>query len=543
MAVPGEPRWSIPELLADRVGRHPDRPFVRVGDSSLTYRGTADRAEAVATGLGAVGVQPGDRVAIISASRIEVVELMFACARSGVVQVPLNTFLKGEFLRYQLLDCRADTVVVDGPGLESVRAVAAELPDLRRVILLDREPDAPALPGVEQIAYSDLPTGPPVEFPTPRPGDLFSLLYTSGTTGMPKGCMLSHAYFLQVGRAWGEDLCGFTSEDVIYTTLPLSHLSGQSQAVMNALNLGASVVIDPVFSASTFFARATEVGATVSLGVGAMAHALAARPPSEADRAHSLRFCSFTPLPSALQLAFEERFGVEVSQLGYGQTECAPISYDTRNGARDGVRDRDSVGRPSPWLEVRLVDSEDVPVPAGQTGEIVVRPLAPDRMFDGYWGKPEATVEAFRNLWHHTGDVGRIDERGLLHFVDRKKDAMRRRGENVSSIELEAAILRHPRVAEVAVHAVASRATEDDIKACIVLSVPGEPVAPEELFGFFRDTLPYFAVPRYVEFVPALPRNAMGRVLKHELRANPLGPGTVDFEALGLTITADRRRV
>lgn len=535
----GEPRWSIPELLADRVARHPDRPFVRVGDSSLSYRGLAERAEAVATGLAAVGVEPGDRVALISASRIEIVELMFACARSGAVQVPLNTFLKGEFLRYQLLDCRADTVVVDGPGLESVRAVAAELPDLRRVILLDREPDAPALPGVEQIAYSGLPTGPPVEFPAPGPGDLFSLLYTSGTTGMPKGCMLSHAYFLQVGRAWGEDLCGFTSEDVIYTTLPLSHLSGQSQAVMNALNLGASVVIDPAFSASTFFARATEVGATVSLGVGAMAHALSSRPPSEADRAHSLRFCSFTPLPSALQLAFEERFGVEVSQLGYGQTECAPISYDTR----DGVRDRDSVGRPAPWLEVRLVDSEDVPVPVGETGEIVVRPLVPDRMFDGYWGKPEATVEAFRNLWHHTGDVGRIDEHGLLHFVDRKKDAMRRRGENVSSIELEAAILRHPGVAEVAVHAVASRATEDDIKACIVLSAPGTPVAPEELFAFFRDTLPYFAVPRYVEFVAALPRNAMGRVLKHELRAEPLGPGTVDFEALGLTITADQRRV
>jgi crotonobetaine/carnitine-CoA ligase len=171
----------------------------------------------------------------------------------------------------------------------------------------------------------------------------------------------------------------------------------------------------------------------------------------------------------------------------------------------------------------------------------VVRPLLPDRMFDGYWDNPEATVEAFRNLWHHTGDIGRIDEHGLLHFVDRKKDAMRRRGENVSSIELEAAILAHPRVVEVAVHAVSSQATEDDIKACIVLSLGG-PVDMEDLFGFFRDTLPYFAVPRYVEFVGALPRNAMGRVLKHELRANPLGPGTVDFEALGLTITAQQRR-
>jgi crotonobetaine/carnitine-CoA ligase len=269
-----------------------------------------------------------------------------------------------------------------------------------------------------------------------------------------------------------------------------------------------------------------------------MAHALAARPPSDADRDHSLRFCSFTPLPSAAQEAFERRFGVEVSQLGYGQTECAPISYDTRTG----VRDRDSVGRPAPWLEVRLVDDDDLPVAAGETGEIVVRPLLPDRMFDGYWGKPEATLEAFRNLWHHTGDVGRIDGQGLLHFVDRRKDAMRRRGENVSSIELEAAILRHSRIAEVAVHAVSSPATEDDIKACVVLS-QGEPLAPEDLFTFFRDSLPYFAVPRYVEFLEALPRNAMGRVLKHELRARPLGPGTIDFDRLGLTISAHQRRV
>jgi crotonobetaine/carnitine-CoA ligase len=536
-SLAGDRRWSIPELLDDRAARHPDKPFVRVGDSSLTYRGMCERAGVVAAGLAASGVERGDRVALISASRIEIVELMFACARSGVVQVPLNTFLKGEFLRYQLVDCRADTVVVDGPGLESVRAVAPELPGLRRIVLLDGETDASPVPGVEQIAYRDLPSGPPIEFPTPAPGDLFSLLYTSGTTGMPKGCMLSHAYFLQVGRAWGEDLCGFTRDDVIYTTLPLSHLSGQSQAVMNALNLGASVVLDPTFSASEFFARATEVGATVSLGVGAMAHALAARPPSDADREHSLRFCSFTPLPSAAQEAFEDRFGVVVSQLGYGQTECAPISYDTRMG----VRDRDSVGHPAPWLEVRLVDSDDVPVPAGETGEIVLRPRRPDRMFDGYWDKPEATVEAFRNLWHHTGDIGRIDEHGLLHFVDRKKDAMRRRGENVSSIELEMAILRHPHVAEVAVHAVSSAATEDDIKACIVPAGNGTLTA-EELFGFFRETLPYFAVPRYVEFVPALPRNAMGRVLKHELRANPLGPATIDFEELGLTITARQRR-
>ena len=190
---------------------------------------------------------------------------------------------------------------------------------------------------------------------------------------------------------------------------------------------------------------------------------------------------------------------------------------------------------------MRIVDDDDLEVPRGETGEIVLRPLEPDSMFAGYWGRPEETLHTFLNLWHHTGDYGRMDDDGFVSFVDRKKDALRRRGENVSSMELEQAIARHPKVAEVAVHAVPAAATEDDIKACVVL-VPGETATPEELFAHFEAHLPYFAVPRYVELVPALPKNAVGRVLKHELRAAGVTPATWDLEALGLTVGRDARR-
>jgi crotonobetaine/carnitine-CoA ligase len=191
---------------------------------------------------------------------------------------------------------------------------------------------------------------------------------------------------------------------------------------------------------------------------------------------------------------------------------------------------------------VRIVDDDDVEVPPGEVGEIVVRPLEPDSLFSGYWGRDAETVHTFRNLWHHTGDYGRMDAEGFVTFVDRKKDALRRRGENVSSMELEAAILRHPRITEVAVHAVESAVTEDDIKACLVTAAGEAEVKPDELFEFLAGHLPYFAVPRYVELVPELPKNALGRVLKHELRARGVTPATWDFEKLGLTVERGQRR-
>ncbi len=243
------------------------------------------------------------------------------------------------------------------------------------------------------------------------------------------------------------------------------------------------------------------------------------------------------PFTPEQQTQFEDRFGCQVLTQLYGQTECGAIAYSRISEPRN----RASLGRPAPYFEVKLFDDDDREVPTGEVGEIVVRPKVPNAIFQGYWRNPTATLETWRNLWHHTGDYGRADPDGFITFVDRKKDALRRRGENVSSVELERAIVGHPKVAEAAVHAIPSEMTEDDIKACVVLE-PGQGFDPAELFDFFKQTLPYFAIPRYVEFLPELPKNATLRVMKHVLRERGVTEETWDFGALGLSVDRAERR-
>jgi crotonobetaine/carnitine-CoA ligase len=305
-----------------------------------------------------------------------------------------------------------------------------------------------------------------------------------------------------------------------------------------AIACGATVISVRQFSASTFWRTANDHRATVIFGAGAVGMLLLAQPADDVTPAPpSLRHALLTPMNVDAQLDFENRFGVPVNCSSYGQTECTCISISTLGEDID----RSSAGRPLDTLEVRVVDGDDVPVPAGEVGEIVVRPRRPDVMFRGYWDAPDATIEAWRNLWHHTGDVGRLSGAGELYIVDRKTDSMRHRGENVSSLQIEGAIMRHDAIASVAAHSVPSDLGEDEIKVCIVL-VTGTSVDRAELFDFFKQSLPYFAVPRFVEIMDQLPVNAIGRVLKQDLRNRGVTAQTWDFQALGLTVSRSERR-
>ena len=519
--------------LRRRVAAAPDEPFVRCGGEFLTLADVDRRSDRVAAGLAELGVQAGDRVAVLLPNREEMIDLFFASTKLGVVLVPLNAFLKGEFLRYQLADCGASVLVTDAPGYDAAAPLLG-LTEIKRLVLLDGvEGDG----AVETTTWAEVAasTGPA---PTREPAvtDLVSLIYTSGTTGLPKGCMLAHGYYVAGPQALLE--CGWVERgDRLFTTWPLFHSSGQVVALMTALVADGSVVFEPQFSASTFLARAAEEHATVLAGVGFMGMALLAQPPSPADRDHDIRRSYWIPMSPSAQVAFEERFGIPVLAEAFGQTECFPISMAPATGERA----RHTLGPPAANYEIRLVGDDDTEVPPGTPGEICVRPRSPGVMYSGYWNKPEETVAAWRNLWHHTGDMARLDDAGRLVFVDRKKDALRRRGENVSSLELEAAILGHPGVAAVAVCAVASPLGEDEIKACIV-PAPDATLEPGELFGFFKEHLPYFAIPRYVQIRQSLPANALGRIMKHVMRSEGVTDDTWDLEALGHQVTRHERR-
>jgi carnitine-CoA ligase len=523
----------IPELLRERAAMHPDKGYLGCEDTLLSYANVDERTDRVAAGLAEHGVAPGDRVAVISSNRIEMLELFFACAKTGAAMVPLNVFLKGEFLRYQLTDSQAQTLVVDGPGFEAVEDLLHELPDLKRIVTLDEPADTAG--GV--IRYETLrASAAPVPAPELDPSTLMSILYTSGTTGMPKGCMLPHGWYMNGARVSSEML-EYRTDDILFTALPLFHAWAQG-IVMGALVHHLTAWVDPIFSVTRLLDRFLETNASVFTGVGAMGMAMLGAPASPRDRKHRLRVALMIPFTPDQQEQFLDRFGAVVLSQLYGQTECGAITY-ARLSER---RNLSSIGRAAPYLDVVLHDDDDREVPTGEIGEIVVRPKVPNALYLGYWRKPEATTEAWRNLWHHTGDYGRGDAEGFITFVDRKKDALRRRGENVSSQELERAIASHPKIAEAAVHAIPSPMTEDDIKVCIVLASADVPVSPGEMFDYFKQVLPYFAIPRYVEVVPELPKNATLRVMKHLLRAKGVTPGTWDLEALGFEVSREERR-
>jgi len=470
----------------------------------------------------------GDMVATILPNRIETVEILLAVAKLGAVQVPLNYYLKGEFLGYQLDDCGAGVLIADGPGF----AAARDLPGttgIRHCVLVDEAP-----PGT--LAYPDLLTERQTYDPVSGPGDLVSIMYTSGTTAAAKGCMLSTGYYVSVGRAYGMRQW-VVPGDRMYTGFPMFHTSGQMVAFMAALVNGATISIAPDFHASTFMAGAAADSATMVVGVGVMGNLILAQPPGPADGACRFRLAVWVPMPEEQQRRFEARFGAPVMSEGYGQTECVPITCS----APDGRRERGTSGLVSPLLEVQVVDENDSTLPYGEAGEIVVRPKVPNAMYSGYWNKPDVTLATWSNLWHHTGDHGRLDADGYLTFVDRKKDVLRRRGENVSALALENVIRQHPAIADVAVSAVPAAFGDDDIKASVVLA-DGAVLAPAEFFAYLRDKVAYFALPRYVDIRPALPVNALSRVMKHVLVEEGATDAMWDLERLGLTLTRGQAR-
>jgi carnitine-CoA ligase len=472
---------------------------------------------------------------------------------AGRIAVPINTAYKGAYLTHQLTDSGARVIVVAASYLDRVAAVARDVPTLEHVIVVDDvdagsdEPDgveAPgpaAVPSLGRVAvhrWADVLAATAGGAPTVdvRPSDLATFIYTGGTTGLSKGCMLTHNYHealaRQIGLCWKR-----TADDVVWTPLPMYHFNALVTAIVGTLLFGGRGAIFRRFSVSQFWPEMNRVGATVTSTLGTMAYLLAhdvdrpEMPRSGAPEANrTLRLMGAVPLPPEVDGILRSRFGIETFSGAYGVTEASLVSWqppgvENRPNAAGVVNDE--------FFDVRIFDDEDHELAPGTDGEIVIRPKQPHVMFEGYWGRPEVTVATMRNLWYHTGDIGRIDADGYLFFVDRKADYLRRRGENIASYEVESILMGHGALADVAVHAVPSPLTEDDLKITATVK-EGAVLSEEELFRWCIDQLPYFCLPRYIEFRPGLPRSPVGRVLKRELREEGVTPATWDAEEAGM---------
>jgi len=534
------PFSSVADALSHRATACPDREFVKAGGNWLTYAEVQDRTRRIADGLTARGIGRGDRVAVIAGTRDEIVETFFACARIGAVCVPLNIYLRDDFLRHQLLDSRARMLIVDAAGAAAAAEVVAESP-VQELIYLDESNDLPAH-AITTTSYTELRGCSRTPRDDARPvlgrADPVSIIFTSGTTGRSKGCLLSHGYYLSAPLPY-LDFGWVVVGDRILTALPLFHMSAHNLLMKGLLIDDVSVCFEPAFSASRFVDRCEQERATLTWGMGPMGMMVLGQPAREDDAKYPMRLSVWMAMDPDAQLEYERRFATPVIGAGYGQTECSPVML----GPVGEPAGRGTMGRACPRMDIRLVDDDDVEVPDGTIGEIVVRPRDPNTMYSGYVENPTATVETWRNLWHHTGDLARRTAHGYFVYVGRKKDSLRRRGENVSSFELECAILRNDaRIVQAAVTAVPSPLGEDDIKATLVLSGGADQPSPAELFAVFQRALPYFAIPRYVEFRAELPTTPTGRVQKHILRAEGVTESTVDLEALGLTVSRGSRR-
>jgi carnitine-CoA ligase len=532
---------TIPEVLADRAERHPDRACVRFEDGPVTYAGLQRRSTALANGLHSLGVEPGDTVAALLRNRVEMLDAWFAAAALGAVHVPVNTANVGEYLRHQLATARSAVVVADQALAPEIVRIASQLPDLRHLVVCG-DSDAPALlPRPSGLALSvhsyEAVQGDPETLPAgrraPRSDDANAIIYTAGTTGPSKGAVMTQNYLVRAARQIAA-LRGLGEGEVSYSALPLFHLNAMLISVLGPIAVGATGALDRVFSATRFWDRVRETGAEHLAILGPMVTMLWNQPERDDDADQPARVVIAAPVPADLHERWEKRFGVRFV-VAYGLSEAVPITASSlETPSPPGYS-----GRANPLFDVRLFDDGDQEVAAGEVGEIVCRPLEPHVMFEGYWRNPEATVAMWRNLWFHTGDLGRMDADGNLAFVDRKKDYLRRRGENISSFELEQAIMAHPKVAEVAVHAVASDLGEDEVKACVVAKA-GEELDPVDLMDHCVANIPYFAVPRYLELMAALPKNPVGRVLKYELRARGVTDATWDRDAAGYIVPKRR---
>jgi carnitine-CoA ligase len=523
--LPTREECVVRDLLIGCAAQCPEREFVLFESGERwTYGKTLERVRRYAAGLDALGVGRGDFVLSWQANGPMAVTTFLALNFLGAVYVPINTSYRGKVLEHVVRKSGARLMLGDGRLID--RLASIDESSLEAVVVIGDE--RPELPGVRLIcedaltAAGDLPPAHEI-----APWDTHMVIYTSGTTGPSKGVLSSYIHSCTAARGFRNIGPG----DRNLMQLPMFHVGGPYALLWALIYAGSTVVIE-AFSVSRFWdiVRRYEI-TTVGL-LGAMAQFLLKQPESPTDTDHPLRSVIIAPFDENA-IAFGKRFGVP-TYTEFNMTELSVPLWAGPDPAAPGT-----CGRAQPGVDLRLVDEHDIEVPAGSAGELIVRADLPWTMSHGYLNDPEATAKAWRNGWFHTGDLLRRDTEGNYFFVDRLKDVLRRRGENISSFEVEGAILTHPHVREAAVVPVPGEGSEDEVLAVIV-RVPGSELEPAELIEFLRDKLAYFMIPRFIRMLDELPKTPTQKVEKHALRAAGVTADAWDRVAAGMQIERDR---
>jgi crotonobetaine/carnitine-CoA ligase len=512
----------LPVLIARQAAERPDAPYVvdaETGDT-WTYRQADADADRWAAALQHAGISEGDTALVMLPPCTEAVAVWIGLARLRALEVPLNTDYVGRLLRYVIDDSQARIMIAHFDHLSAIEEVRPERLHTVVVVGADELPES-SLPLISAQEFLGRADAEPANVPPPTGRDIASIIYTSGTTGPSKGVMVTWRQAeLTATAIMPSEMFG--ADDAFYSPFPMFHMSSKGPLYAVAL-LGARVVMRRRFKTDAFWDDVRAFGVSTTILLGAMANFLYQQPEKSDDADTPLRDALLLPLVPDLE-RFKKRFGLQVrTTFNMTETACCIVS-DGPN-----LADETSCGRVRPGFQARIVDSDDVEVGPGELGELVLRADEPWTLMAGYWRKPEATVNAWRNQWLHTGDGFTRDEDGNFYFVDRLKDAIRRRGENISSFEVEAQVNEHPDVVESAAVAVPSEYGEDEVKV-VVVRRPGTDIDPAELVEFLSGRMPRFMVPRYVEVVDELPKTPTQKVRKVELREAGITESTWDRE-------------
>ncbi|MBS1889165.1 MAG: AMP-binding protein [Actinobacteria bacterium] len=506
---------TIGRLIAEAADSHPDRPFLAWEDERWSYGDLESITNRYANAFAGLGVGKGDRVAILMRNRPEYYWVLWGLGKIGAIPVTINTSAKKDLLAYFIAQSRSGTLVLAAEFDAAIAELLAQLPDLERVLLADAE-SSPTLAGgaVDLLPLTELERGddsrPPLD--AVAGDDPAAIFYTSGTTGPSKGVLTPHSQ----PRALAREMVAYfelDADDVLFTCLPMFHVNAVWYTGYSAIEAGGSVALVDRFSASRFWQQIDKFGATQFNFMGSMANILKTLEPSEEERRNQVRTSLIGPATADVIELFRDRYGIGVV-TGYGSTEMYLM---TRFRPWEVPEKIGTAGAVSPGGQVRVLDEEGNEVGPGVAGELTIKPDDPGWMMNGYFEMPEATGRAIVDGWFHSGDRGFLDEDGYLHFVDRIKDSIRRRGENVSAFELETQVNKHPGVQEVAAIPVPAELGEDDIMVWLVPN-PGTDLDPAEVIAFCEERVGRYMLPRFVEIVDELPKTPTSRIEKYKLR-------------------------